>query len=71
MPARSAAGVDRRTFMRYTSAIGVATAVTTGLTACGGPASSGDGTGGSGSGGDTIEAGISYPLSTGFDPMIT
>ncbi|WP_399881790.1 ABC transporter substrate-binding protein [Streptomyces sp. BBFR51] len=57
--------------MRYTSAIGVATAITTGLTACGGPASSGDGTGGSGSGGDTIEAGISYPLSTGFDPMIT
>ncbi|MFF8595325.1 ABC transporter substrate-binding protein [Streptomyces sp. NPDC015220] len=71
MPARSAAGVDRRAFLRYTSAIGVATAVTTGLTACGGPASSGDGAGGSGSGADTIEAGLSYPLSTGFDPMIT
>ncbi|MFD5654021.1 ABC transporter substrate-binding protein [Streptomyces sp. NPDC127039] len=57
--------------MRHTSAIGVATAVTSGLTACGGPASGGDGTGDSGSGGDTIEAGLSYPLSTGFDPMIT
>ncbi|MDI3422221.1 ABC transporter substrate-binding protein [Streptomyces luteolus] len=58
--------------MRYTSAIGVTTAITAGLTACGGPASSGDGakqSGGSGSG--TIEAGLSYPLSTGFDPMIT
>ncbi len=71
MSARSAAGVDRRTFMRYTSAIGVATAITAGLSACGGPASSGDGTGDAGSGGDTIEAGIAYPLSTGFDPMIT
>lgn len=71
MSARSATGVDRRTFMRYTSAIGVATAITAGLSACGGPASSGDGTGDAGSGGDTIEAGISYPLSTGFDPMIT
>ncbi|QLJ02677.1 ABC transporter substrate-binding protein [Streptomyces sp. NEAU-sy36] len=70
MPAHSAAGVDRRTFLRYTSAIGVATAVTAGLTACGGPASSGGATGASG-GGDTIEAGVSYPLSTGFDPMIT
>ncbi|WP_217250002.1 ABC transporter substrate-binding protein [Streptomyces sp. AC602_WCS936] len=57
--------------MRYTSAIGVATAITAGLSACGGPASSGDGTGGSGGDGDTIEAGIAYPLSTGFDPMIT
>ncbi|MEU3901153.1 ABC transporter substrate-binding protein [Streptomyces sp. NPDC045251] len=57
--------------MRYTSAIGVATAFTAGLSACGGPASSGDGTGGSGGDGDTIEAGLSYPLSTGFDPMIT
>ncbi|MFI7011098.1 ABC transporter substrate-binding protein [Streptomyces sp. NPDC050145] len=72
MPSRSAAGVDRRTFLRYTSAIGVTTAATTGLTACGGPASSGDGAGTSGAGGaDTIEAGLSYPLSTGFDPMIT
>ncbi|MDI3405686.1 ABC transporter substrate-binding protein [Streptomyces cavernicola] len=72
MPSCSAAGVDRRTFLRITSAIGVTTAITTGLTACGGPASSGDNgqqSGGSGSG--TLEAGLSYPLSTGFDPMIT
>ncbi|XKK60659.1 ABC transporter substrate-binding protein [Streptomyces sp. ARC32] len=72
MPSRSAAGVDRRTFLRYTSAIGVTTAITAGLTACGGPASNGDGakdSGGSGAG--TIEAGMSYALSTGFDPMIT
>ncbi|MFD8569329.1 ABC transporter substrate-binding protein [Streptomyces sp. NPDC059639] len=58
--------------MRYTSAIGVTTAITAGLTGCGGPASSGDGAKKS-AGGDTgtIEAGLSYPLSTGFDPMIT
>ncbi|MER7230340.1 ABC transporter substrate-binding protein [Streptomyces olivaceus] len=57
--------------MRYTGAIGVVTATATGLTACGGPASTGGGAGGAGGGGDTVEAGISYPLSTGFDPMIT
>ncbi|MFF0744928.1 ABC transporter substrate-binding protein [Streptomyces sp. NPDC004111] len=70
MPSRSTAGVDRRTFLRITSALGVTTAITTGLTACGGPASTG---GGQSTGGDTstIEAGLSYPLSTGFDPMIT
>ncbi|CAL9387901.1 Glutathione-binding protein GsiB [Streptomyces sp. enrichment culture] len=71
MSARSAAGVDRRTFMRYTSAVGAATAITAGLSACGGPGSTGNESGGSGSGTDTIEAGLSYPLSTGFDPMIT
>ncbi|WP_437051907.1 ABC transporter substrate-binding protein [Streptomyces sp. enrichment culture] len=57
--------------MRYTGAVGVASASAAGLTACGGPASTGDGAGDAGSGGDTVEAGISYPLSTGFDPMIT
>lgn len=71
MSPRSAAGVDRRTFMRYTSALGVATAITAGLSACGGPGSTGDDSGGSGGSTDTIEAGLSYPLSTGFDPMIT
>ncbi|GAA2391395.1 ABC transporter substrate-binding protein [Streptomyces glaucosporus] len=71
MSARSAADVDRRTFMRYTSAIGVATAITAGLSACAGPGSTGGNSGGPGSGADTIEAGLSYPLSTGFDPMIT
>ncbi|CAL9394441.1 Glutathione-binding protein GsiB [Streptomyces sp. enrichment culture] len=73
MSPRSAAGVDRRTFMRYTGAIGVATAITASLSACGGPGSTGDDAEGSGSGSGTgtIEAGLSYPLSTGFDPMIT
>ncbi|EFE66100.1 ABC superfamily ATP binding cassette transporter [Streptomyces viridosporus ATCC 14672] len=71
MSARTSAGVDRRTFMRYTSALGVATAITAGLSACGGPGSTGDDSGGSGGATDTIEAGLSYPLSTGFDPMIT
>ncbi|MFI2641116.1 ABC transporter substrate-binding protein [Streptomyces sp. NPDC018610] len=71
MSARTATGVDRRSFLRYTSAIGVATAVTAGLSACSGPASSGSGASGSGAAADTIEAGLSYPLSTGFDPMLT
>ncbi|MEU6889198.1 ABC transporter substrate-binding protein [Streptomyces viridosporus] len=71
LSARTSAGVDRRTFMRYTSALGVATAITAGLSACGGPGSTGDDSGGSGGATDTIEAGLSYPLSTGFDPMIT
>ncbi|WP_320779249.1 ABC transporter substrate-binding protein [Streptomyces sp. CRN 30] len=71
MSARSAVGVDRRTLLRYSGAIGVTTAVTAGLTACGGPSSTGDDNGGSGSGSDTVEAGLSYALSTGFDPMIT
>ncbi|MER6403773.1 ABC transporter substrate-binding protein [Streptomyces viridosporus] len=71
LSARTSAGVDRRTFMRYTSALGVATAITAGLSACGGPGSTGDDSGGSGGASDTIEAGLSYPLSTGFDPMIT
>ncbi|MEU6843845.1 ABC transporter substrate-binding protein [Streptomyces sp. NPDC046716] len=58
--------------MRYTSAIGVTTAITVGSTGCGGPASSGDGAENSAAGDTgTIEAGLSYPLSTGFDPMIT
>ncbi|MGW7660695.1 ABC transporter substrate-binding protein [Streptomyces sp. NPDC054756] len=54
--------------MRYTGAIGVATTITAGLSACGGPGSTGDDPAGRT---DLIEAGLSYPLSTGFDPMIT
>ncbi len=67
MPDQTPGGVDRRSFLRYTSAIGAATALTSSLAACGGPSSTGDG-GAKGSKG-TIEAGISYALSTGFDPM--
>ncbi|ALC24632.1 ABC transporter substrate-binding protein [Streptomyces pristinaespiralis] len=72
MSERRPAGVERRTFLRYTSAIGVATAITAGLSACGGPASTGgDGGAAASDGTGTIEAGLSYALSTGFDPMIT
>ncbi|MFE2022842.1 ABC transporter substrate-binding protein [Streptomyces sp. NPDC059499] len=69
MPELRPAGVERRTFLRYTSAIGAAAALTAGLSACGGPSSTADGAAGRGDG--TIEAGLSYALSTGFDPMIT
>ncbi|MFE0651971.1 ABC transporter substrate-binding protein [Streptomyces sp. NPDC059534] len=66
MSQRIPAGLRRRSFLRYTGAIGTAAALTGTLAACGGPASTGSATG---SGSATIEAGISYALSTGFDPM--
>lgn len=69
MPELRSAGVERRTFLRYTSAVGAAAAITASLAACGGPSSTADGSTDKGS--DLIEAGLSYPLSTGFDPMIT
>ena len=60
------APMQRRQFLRFVGAAGAATAFTGSLSACGGPAS----TGSAGNGAtDTIEAGISYTLSTGFDPM--
>ncbi|MFF6955807.1 ABC transporter substrate-binding protein [Streptomyces sp. NPDC008317] len=72
---RTPARVDRRAFLRYTGAVGAAAAFTGALAACGGPSSTNapdsaasKGTGG-GTGGATITAGISYALSTGFDPM--
>lgn len=71
MPELRSAGVERRTFLRYTSAVGAAAAITASLSACGGPSSTADGTAGKGDGNGLIEAGLSYPLSTGFDPMIT
>lgn len=71
MPELRSAGVERRTFLRYTSAVGAAAAITASLAACGGPSSTADGSTDKGSGSDLIEAGLSYPLSTGFDPMIT
>ncbi|RCG20600.1 ABC transporter substrate-binding protein [Streptomyces diacarni] len=69
MPDRKPAAVERRTFLRMSGALGAATAFTASLSACGGP----DSTvfAGREAGRDTIEAGISYTLSTGFDPMIT
>lgn len=71
MPELRPAGVERRTFLRYTSALGAAAAITASLSACGGPSSTADGAAAKGDGNGTIEAGLSYPLSTGFDPMIT
>ncbi|WP_406064716.1 ABC transporter substrate-binding protein [Streptomyces sp. NBC_01077] len=66
MSQRTPAGFNRRSFLRYTGAVGAAAMLTGTLAACGGPASTGS-TAGSGS--SSIEAGISYALSTGFDPM--
>lgn len=68
---RTPARVDRRAFLRYSGAVGAAAAFTGTLAACGGPSSTtGSGSdSGSGTAGDTITAGISYALSTGFDPM--
>ncbi len=71
MSNRTPIGVERRMFLRCTGAIGAAAALTAGLSACGGPSSTTEGGAEKGSGDGTIEAGISYPLSTGFDPMIT
>ncbi|RII13122.1 Periplasmic dipeptide transport protein precursor [Streptomyces sp. YIM 130001] len=71
MPDPRIAGFERRTFLRAASAVGATTAFATTLTACGGPASNTEGGSGAGGASDTIEAGFSYPLSTGFDPMIT
>jgi peptide/nickel transport system substrate-binding protein len=63
--------VDRRGFLRMVGAMSAAAAITGSVAACGGPSS----TGGSAHSGSTpnldgtIEAGISYTLSSGFDPM--
>lgn len=66
-----AAGLDRRQFLRFTGAAGIAAAISGTLAACGGPASTNAPGGGGGGGGakGTIDAGLSYTLSTGFDPM--
>jgi peptide/nickel transport system substrate-binding protein len=63
---------SRRNFLKLTGAMGAAAAFTTTLAACGGPAPTTSGS--SASAGTinkdlTIEAGISYALSTGFDPL--
>ncbi|GHH66816.1 ABC transporter substrate-binding protein [Streptosporangium violaceochromogenes] len=57
--------LDRRVFLQFMTITG-ATAFAGSLAACSGPASTGSG---APVATDTIEAGISYPLSTGFDPM--
>ncbi|PVU82857.1 peptide ABC transporter substrate-binding protein [Cellulomonas sp. WB94] len=72
---------SRRGFLKLTGTLGLAAGVAAAVAACGGPAST-TGTGATSTGAatgaapkinpdGTIEAGISYPLSTGFDPMTT
>ena len=64
-------GMGRRGFFRLAGVIATAAAVTQAVSACGGPSSTGSG-GSGGTGGaksDTIHAGVSYALSSGFDPM--
>ncbi|BAS14379.1 conserved hypothetical protein [Arthrobacter sp. Hiyo8] len=63
---------SRRNFLKLTGAIGAAAAFTATLSACGGPASTTTGAANNTAAVNkdlTIEAGISYALSTGFDPM--
>lgn len=63
---------SRRNFLKISGAMGIAAAITTSVAACGGPASTttGAATNTAAINKDlTIEAGISYALSTGFDPI--
>ncbi|MFP5311777.1 MAG: ABC transporter substrate-binding protein, partial [Actinomycetes bacterium] len=63
---------SRRNFLKLGGAMGLAAAFATSLSACGGPAAttSGSTTNSAPINKDlTIEAGISYALSTGFDPI--
>lgn len=63
---------SRRNFLKLSGAMGVAAAFTTSLAACGGPAattSGNDAAAGEINKDLIIEAGISYSLSTGFDPL--
>ncbi|MFP5366191.1 MAG: twin-arginine translocation signal domain-containing protein, partial [Actinomycetes bacterium] len=64
---------SRRNFLKLTGAMGVAAAFTASVAACGSPAATTT-SGGSASAAAInkdliIEAGISYALSTGFDPL--
>ncbi|QWT24728.1 ABC transporter substrate-binding protein [Subtercola sp. PAMC28395] len=62
---------SRRVFLASAGAMGIVAA----LAACSGPGSTNSGGGGTTAGpankNGTIQAGMSYPLSTGFDPMTT
>ncbi|WEH43893.1 ABC transporter substrate-binding protein [Streptomyces sp. AM 2-1-1] len=71
MPELRPTGVERRTFLRYTGLVSAAAAITASVAACGGPSSTGDDASGATGTTGTIEAGMSYALSTGFDPMTT
>ncbi|BCW57496.1 peptide/nickel transport system substrate-binding protein [Paenarthrobacter nicotinovorans] len=63
---------SRRNFLKISGAVGAAAAFTATLSACGGAASTTTGTAANTAAVNkdlTIEAGISYALSTGFDPL--
>lgn len=62
---------SRRTFLKAAGVLGTATAFTATLAACGGSSSTSTSAANNGTVNKdlTIEAGISYSLSTGFDPM--
>ena len=63
---------SRRNFLKLSGAVGAAAAFTATLSACGGAASTTTGTAANTAAVNkdlTIEAGISYALSTGFDPL--
>jgi peptide/nickel transport system substrate-binding protein len=63
---------SRRNFLKISGAVGAAAAFTATLSACGGAASTTTGTSANTAAVNkdlTIEAGISYALSTGFDPL--
>ncbi|WP_417234181.1 ABC transporter substrate-binding protein [Arthrobacter sp.] len=60
---------SRRNFLKVSGLMGAAAAFSASIAACSGPSSSGAGAASGGAGADTLEAGISYALSTGFDPM--
>lgn len=57
----------RRDFLKITGMVGAAAVFSARLSACSSDSSTTGGSTGAGTG--TIEAGISYALSTGFDPM--
>ncbi|HET7138863.1 MAG TPA: ABC transporter substrate-binding protein, partial [Arthrobacter sp.] len=63
---------SRRNFLKLTGAMGAAAAFTASVAACGSPAATTTGSSASAAAVNkdlTIEAGISYALSTGFDPL--
>ncbi|MET3809217.1 peptide/nickel transport system substrate-binding protein [Arthrobacter sp. UYEF3] len=67
-----ATDASRRSFLKLTGAVSAAAAFASSLAACGAPAATTTGAGGTTAPINkdlTIEAGISYALSTGFDPL--
>ncbi|MDN6331394.1 MAG: ABC transporter substrate-binding protein [Micrococcaceae bacterium] len=60
---------SRRNFLKVSGLMGAAAAFSAGIAACSSTDSAGAGAASGAAGTGTIEAGISYALSTGFDPM--